>query len=174
MILINIFKNKKNIKLFMSIFFLVSFFYFIFKNLFSSIKVFQINIFSIGEKINLFFRSFFDISELKNIWMLILVLLFIFSISVFLLFSYLLFKESKKISKRHSVWSTFWTFITILGLSCVSCGIGLLASILSALGLSSLVVVFPLHGLELGYLGVLALNISNYFLLKRIKNPFTC
>ena len=76
--------------------------------------------------------------------------------------------------KGKSVWGVIGMFISILGLSCATCGIGLLASILSLFGLSGIVVYFPLHGLEIGYLGVIILNITNYILLKRIKNPFIC
>jgi hypothetical protein len=106
--------------------------------------------------------------------MLILVLFFIVSISFFFLLIFILLKNSREFNRKRNLFSTFSIFLSILGLSCASCGLGLLASILSFFGVSSLITYFPLHGLELGYLGVIFLNISNYFLLKKVKKPFVC
>ncbi len=170
----NIFKNKKYSVLFIFFIFVFSLLYFIFKNLLTAIDIFKFSFFSLKEKLDLFFISLFDISELKNILMLLLVIIFIISISLFFLFIYILYKNSKNINNKKNIWSTFSIFISILGLSCASCGIGILASILSFFGASSLILYFPLHGLEIGFLGVIFLNISNYFLYRRIKNPFIC
>ncbi len=172
--LYKVFKNKINIKVFLFFMFIFSLLYFVFKNLGSAINILKVPLFTFQEKLNLFFLSLFDVSELKSISMFILVLLFIFSISLFCLLLFILFKESKKINHKKSFLNTFSIFISILGLSCASCGIGLLASILSFFGVSSLITYFPLHGAELGYLGVIFLNISNYFLLRRLKSPYTC
>lgn len=172
--LIKVFKDRQNIKVFLLFVFIFSLLYFVFKNLSSAISITKVPLFTFSEKLNLFFISLFDLSELKILPMFILVLLFIFSISLLCLLLFILFKESKKLNRKKSFLNTFSVFISILGLSCASCGIGLLASILSFFGVSSLITYFPLHGLELGYLGVLFLNISNYFLLRRVKSPHTC
>ena len=148
--------------------------YFFFNNFFSAVQIFNTSFFSQSEKLSIFFTSFFDISSLENILMLILVILFILSLSLFFILLLVLFNDSKKIHKKKSFLGILGIFISVLGLSCATCGIGLLASLLSLFGLSGLVVYFPLHGLEFGFLGLLVLNISNYVLIKRIKNPFVC
>lgn len=169
-----IFQQKFYRKVFILLNIIFVLLYFIFTNFFSAVQIFSVPIFSKAEQWNIFFHSIFDISILQNVLMLILVILFILSLSLFFILFYVLFNETKKINKGKSVWGVIGMFISILGLSCATCGIGLLASILSLFGLSGIVVYFPLHGLEIGYLGVIILNITNYILLKRIKNPFIC
>jgi len=169
-----VFKNKKYKKIYFWLVLLFTFSYFLFKNLTTSIYIVNVPLFTLGQKVSLFFSALFDTAELKYIPMLILVLLFILSISFFFLLIFILLKNSKEVSKGKNFFGTFSIFLSILGLSCASCGLGLLASLLSFFGVSSLITYFPLHGLELGYLGVIFLNISNYFLLKKVKKPFVC
>jgi uncharacterized BrkB/YihY/UPF0761 family membrane protein len=173
-ILKKIFQQKFYRKIFILLNLIFILLYFFFINFFSAVQIFSVPIFTKAEQWNIFFHSIFDISILHNILMLILVIFFILSISLFFILFYILFNETKKINKSKSVWGLIGMFISILGLSCATCGIGLLASILSLFGLSGIVVYFPLHGLEIGYLGVIILNITNHILLKRIKNPFIC
>lgn len=148
--------------------------YFLFTNLLVSMQIFSVPILSGVEKLNLFFSSLFDLSSLRSFDMLILVILFIFSLSLLFILFYVLFNESKKISKKKSLLGMIGVFLSVLGFSCVSCGIGMLASILSLFGLSSLSLYFPLHGLEFGFLGIIVINLTSYLILKRIKNPFIC
>ena len=170
----NIFQQKFYRKLFIILNIIFLLVYFFFTNFFSAVKIFNAPLFSQSEKWSIFFRSFFDISSLENILMLTLVILFILSLSLFSILLLVLFSDSKKIYKKKSFLGIVGIFISVLGLSCATCGIGLLASLLSLFGLSELVIYFPLHGLEFGFLGLLVLNISNYILLKRIKNPYIC
>lgn len=174
MTLREIFKNKKYLKIFGVFVLVASFFYLFFKNLKHIISVWEVPVFSVFEKLKFSMQAFFAVNDIKMFSVLLLIILFIFSISLFLLLIYVLFKETKKIQAGKSFWGLFWIFFSALGLSCASCGIGLLVSTLSFLGLSSLINIFPMQGLELGYLGVIALNVSNYFLLKRLKNPYAC
>ncbi len=174
MTLKEIINSKKYWKVFGIFILISSFFYLFFKNLKSIVSVWQIPVFDFSEKLNFSIKAFLDVSDIKMFSMLLLVILFILSISFFFLLMYILFKQTKKLEPGKNIWSLLWIFVSVLGLSCASCGIGLLISILSFFGLSSLVSFFPMHGVEFGYLGIIALNISNYFLLKRIKNPYTC
>lgn len=148
--------------------------YFLFSNLLVSLQIFSAPFFSESEKINFFFSSLFDLSSLKSFNMTVLVILFVLSLSLLFILFYILFNESKKISKKKSLLGMIGVFLSILGFSCLSCGIGLLASILSLLGLSSLSLYFPFHGLEFGFLGIIVINLTSYLVLKRIKNPFVC
>lgn len=174
MTLREIITNKKYLKIFFFFILFSSFFYLFIKNFKNIFSVWGVPIFSFYEKLKFSFQSFLNISEINTFLIGLLVVLFILSISLFFLLFYILFKETKKIQAGKSFWGILWIFISVLGLSCVSCGAGLLISILSFFGLSSLVNFFPMHGMEFGYLGVIALNVSNYFLLKRLKNPFIC
>lgn len=169
-----IFSQKFNIKLYFILNILFLFLYFLFTNFLVSIQIFSVSILNQSEKINIFFSSLFDLSSLRSFDMLLLVILFILSLSLLFILFYILFNESKKISKNKSILGMLGVFFSVLGFSCVSCGIGLLASIFSLFGLSSLSLYFPLHGLEFGFLGIITINFTNYLLLKRIKNPFIC
>ncbi len=169
-----LFKSRKNRIIYFILLIIVSFSYLLFKNFRQIINVFNISVFSFSEKLKFAALSLIDIKAIFDIKMLILVLLFILSVSLFLFLIILLFKETKKIAPKKSFFGIFSILISVLGLSCISCGVGILASLLSFLGFSSLINIFPMHGLEFGYFGVLALNVSNYFLLKRLKNPYTC
>lgn len=173
-VLLNIFKQKFYRKIFFILNVLFLLLYFLFTNLLVSLQIFSAPFFSESEKLNFFFSSLFDLSSLKSSGMIVLVILFILSLSLLFILFYVLFNESKKISKKKSLLGMTGVFLSILGFSCISCGIGLLASILSLLGLSSLSLYFPLHGLEFGFLGIVVINFTSYLVLKRIKNPFIC
>jgi len=169
-----IFLNRKYLRLFAiyNVFFFLL--YIIYQNMLQSLEIFNINIFSFSEKLIIFLKSIFDFSFIKDMGTFLLFIIFIISISLFTLLSKALYDKTGEINKNKSFWGSIWIFISILGLSCVSCGIGLLASILSFLGFSSIMLYLPLHGLEFGFIGLFFLNISNFFLLKRLKNPFVC
>lgn len=169
-----IFAQKFYRKIFFILNILFLLFYFLFTNILVSLQIFRAPFFTENEKLNLFFTSLFDISSLRSFDMLVLVILFILSLSLLFILFYVLFNESKKISKKKSALGMIGIFFSILGFSCISCGIGLLASILSLFGLSSLSLYFPFHGLEFGFLGIVVLNVTSYLVLKRIKNPFVC
>lgn len=169
-----IFSQKRNRNIFFVLNFFSLLFYFLFVNFISSYQILLVPFFNVGEKVNFFISALFDDTFLKSKEVLFLVILFILSTSLLFLLIYILFSETNKIHKTKSIFGLLGLFLSVLGFSCVSCGIGLLASILSLLGLSSLSLYFPLHGLEFGFLGIIILNITNYLLLKRIKNPFVC
>ena len=174
MIFFSVFQAKRNRKLFFSIFLLLTFLYFLLENLCKAIRIVQVPLFSLTDKVKLFFISLFDVGNLSTPGMLVLVILFIFTLSLFFLNLSILYRESKNLGRGKNLLGTLGILISVLGLSCASCGIGLLASVLSFFGASYLVTYFPLHGLEFGYFGILCLLISNYFLWKRIKSPYTC
>lgn len=169
-----IFQNRKYRRIFLGLVASFTFLYFFFKNYKSARSILNFPFFSLSEKVGLFLKSLFNVTSLKDPLMLFLVLLFILAISLFFTLAIALYRNSRDLSRGRSFLSTFFIFLSILGLSCASCGIGLLASLLSFLGATYLLNYFPWHGLELGFLGVLFLFISNYFLLKRVEKPFTC
>lgn len=62
----------------------------------------------------------------------------------------------------------------LLGIGCASCGAFLLTAVLSSIGAISLLAYLPLHGGELGVLGVVLLLISLVLVSKKITKPTTC
>lgn len=174
MTLSEILKNIKYRNTFFIILIIVSFLYLFFKNFKGIVSVWDVSIFTFTEKLKFSLKTLFSTSEINTFLMWILVILFVLSISLFFLLIYALFKETKKLQTGKSFWGLFWIFISALGLSCAGCGISILVSFLSFLGLSSLISFFPMHGMEFSFLGIIALNISNFFLLKKLKNPYTC
>ena len=177
----NFFSKPKNLILYFSLNLIFLFLSLIFKNIIAVLDLFSLNIFDWKEKIILSFQTFFDFSFL-NTWYLILVFIFFaFSISLFLFLNISLWRESKKINllkKKQTFWKKFFNlfnlFIIVLGFSCVSCGVGILFYLLSFFGIINFFLFLPLGGVEFSILGIILLNISNYFLIQRLKNPFIC
>jgi len=155
---------------------LLYFLYLILINILEAINILSVpeSIFSTSFKIKLFFSTLFDYSSLNDLSQLILLLFSILSISLLITLFYILWQKTKEISTSKSFLSFLFLFISVLGLSCAACGIGILASILSFFGFSSLIIYFPLHGKEFAYLGIASINVMNYLLWKRIKSPTTC
>ena len=170
----NLFINKKNRIVFISLNIFFVLIYFIIKNINESLYIIKIPLFSFKEKFFLFFLTLFKLNELNNLFLFFLIFLFILSISFFVLLLINLYKENKKIQNNKKILPLLSIIISIIGMSCFTCGIGLLVSILSFFGVSSLILLFPFNGIEIGFLGLILLNISNYLLLKKLKNPFTC
>lgn len=174
MTLKKIFTNRKYLRVFSFFILVSSFFYLFFKNFKNIVSIWEVPVFSFFEKLKFSTQAFLYVDDISTFLMGSLVILFILSVSFFLLLLFILFKETKKLQNGKNFWGLVWIFISVLGLSCASCGVGLLVSILSFFGLSSLINIFPMHGIELGFLGLTALNISNFFLFKRLRNPYTC
>lgn len=62
----------------------------------------------------------------------------------------------------------------LLGIGCAACGSILLTPILASIGAGALLVWLPLHGGELGIIGVVLLLYSAYLMTKKIAEPLVC
>ena len=62
----------------------------------------------------------------------------------------------------------------LLGLGCAACGSALILPLLTLVGASGLLALFPLHGQEFGLLGASLLLLSVFLLLRRIADPLVC
>ena len=60
------------------------------------------------------------------------------------------------------------------GIGCAACGTLIATALLSTVGAGGLLLLLPLHGAEFGFLGVVILVTSIYFLLQKISDPLTC
>lgn len=97
----------------------------------------------------------------------------LFSVNV-TLFVYYIRRRYTHGPKRPGVSGTFGFIIGLFGVGCASCGSLLFASLLSAVGLGSLLSFLPFGGEELILLGIIFLLFSIYELLKKIRDPLVC
>ena len=66
------------------------------------------------------------------------------------------------------------TFATFLGIGCMACGSLLLTTIATYFGIGTLIVYLPYKGEELGFIGILLLIFSIYFMSKNVDKEMVC
>jgi hypothetical protein len=81
-------------------------------------------------------------------------------------------KRSK--TKRMSALNLSGVVAAAVGIGCASCGTAILFSVLSIFGAGGLLLWLPLHGEEVGLIGVLILIWSTWYLLGRMATPTVC
>jgi len=177
--LLSIIKKYKIIFIFLNILFISLYFLFINLqeaiNIFTTLKLLVPFLFSV----KIFFLTLFDYSTLTKLSTLILVALTIFSSAILFTLFFALWQKTKELNPcQKEPWKLFIGFLgmsfSVLGFNCLACASGLLISILSFFGLASYLLYLPLQGQEIGFLGIIMINIMNYILLKRIINPNVC
>lgn len=89
------------------------------------------------------------------------------------LFAYYL-SHSRKVSRKGEALGIVGLILGVIGTGCFACGSFLLASVIGLTATASFVTFWPLHGQEIGILGVVLLGLSIYFLLKQISKPNIC
>lgn len=148
--------------------------YFAFANLQSSLMYFSYSSLSFFAKIKLFSISFFDIGQFRETSILVLVVLVtVFGGLVMTLLKVYGQLRTDAITKS-GLYSGIALVLALLGVGCAACGAVLLSTLLSFVGLSSLLVYFPYYGVEIGYLGVVILMYLSYSLSAKLANPYTC
>ncbi len=90
-----------------------------------------------------------------------------------------LLRQSKKMSQKRSSTSSFWSvffggFLGFLGAGCVACGSFFALSLFSFFGIGGLLTLLPLHGVEIGMLGIVLLFWSTMSIARKISKPLTC
>jgi hypothetical protein len=148
--------------------------YFALANGKSALGYFSYSSLSFFTKLKLFFISFFDMGQFTETSILALVLLVaLFGAETITLMSVYGSIRKEAVTKS-GLYSGIAFVFAVLGVGCAACGAVLLSTLLSFVGLSSLLVYFPYHGVEVGYVGVVLLVYVSYTLLKRLANPYTC
>jgi len=179
---------KKHKILFISLNILFIFLYFLFINLQEAINIFTTlkSLTSLSLpllfSVKIFFLTLFNYSTLTKLSTFILVALTLFSTAILFTLFFALWQKTKELNPcQKEPWKLFIGFLgmffSVLGFNCLPCASGLLILILSFLGLASYVTYLtslPLQGQEIGFLGVIMINIMNYILLKRIISPNVC
>ena len=114
--------------------------------------------------------SFFKLNSSRISLFISLFISFLSSIN-FAMFVYYI-KRRLQISREFGL-GFFGSLLGIFGVGCASCGSVIIASIFGLTG-SVFLTKFPLKGLEIGLLAILAILTSIYFLTKKINNPLAC
>lgn len=126
------------------------------------------------EKIHYFFVALFDTSTFSSTPLVILLALTATTTSLVVTQFYAYFKARGKLLSQDSTLGGLGLLFAILGVGCAACGTLVASTILGIFGYSTLLMYFPLHGVEIGYFGACMLAVLSYVLAKRLATPYTC
>ena len=172
---LKIFLKSKNSKIIFFVFSLIIFLgYFFLENWGSAIQVLSFDTFSLAKRVYIFLLTLFSIQELAepNILFLVITVSIFSGLVMSLLYTYVKIRE--KVLLRHGVYSGFGMIFAVFGVGCAACGTILLQTILSFFGFGSLLAMFPYHGIEIGYLGLIFLIFNAYTLSYKLGEPLVC
>jgi hypothetical protein len=62
----------------------------------------------------------------------------------------------------------------VFGIGCAACGSVIVTSLLGIFGASGFITLLPFHGAEFGFIGVILLAASIWYLIKKINDPLVC
>jgi hypothetical protein len=129
----------------------------------------------IARKFDLFwdysFRSFCDISSGEQFLILVLSILTPFNIILFIIF---VRRQRRMLSKRSFAASVSGMLLGLFGVGCLSCGVLILAPLITFLGLGAYLGNFAQYAITISYVGMILVIISSIYLLKKISEPFIC
>ncbi len=114
---------------------------------------------------------FTSVSVFESILLILLSLCIAMNIVVFVVF---VRRQQKLLEAGNSTLSFTGMFLGLFGAGCASCGTLLLAPLLSVLGFAGFLQQLPLHGGELGILGVILVIISTTVMLRKLAQPVVC
>lgn len=172
------FSEKRGIAAFLFSYIVLMAGYFSLVNLKSSLSYFSYSSFPLSSQIKFFFISFFDINQLRELSTLFLVLGVTIFGSLFMALFYVYLHLRKEAIKKSplsmGIGGGLALFLAVLGVGCAACGAILLTASFSFFGLGGLLLYFPYHGVEIGYVGLAVLLYLSYTLSVRLSNPYTC
>lgn len=170
--IVSVFSNKKYFFLFLFIFIFLTIGIVLFPNLSLLKDIFNSDV-NINEQIKFLFSLIFSNPYYANFWSLIYLLTISLLSSVGITMSVYIFRQKIRQTKGIGL-GMVGTLATLIGVGCVSCGSFFVLTILSYFGIASLVTNLPYHGQEIGFLGILLLCISIYYMSKNIDKPLVC
>jgi hypothetical protein len=136
---------------------------------------FKIPELSISRKIEIFFDytfvSFTQVPLQEQIIIIILSVLTMINIILFVMYS---LRQRKILSKRSFFSSISGMFLGLFGVGCLSCGVLIMAPLLTFIGLGSYLGNFSQYALTFTYAGLFLLLISTLSLLHQLKKPLVC
>ena len=170
-----IFVKRKDSRLIFFISSLIIFIGFFFlENWNSASQVFSFDVLPLTKRIFLFLSTLFNTTPIDSLNVLFLVIATAVSGALVISLLYTYVKIRERILLRHGVYGGFGMVFALLGLGCAACGTILLQTILSLFGFGGLLTMFPYHGVELGYIGLVFLIFNAYTLCHKLGSPLTC
>ena len=142
--------------------------------------IWSLNI-ALGTKLYFTSYLFRDLLYTQSTYVLLYPLLFsfLFSVNIALLFFYMRARSNVTGSltgrSGSGVGISMWAFLaSLLGSGCASCGVFLLSSLFTVLGLGIINVYLPVSGTGLRLLSIALLLYSIYLVIEKIRKPNVC
>ncbi|MCA9351859.1 hypothetical protein KC866_00500 [Patescibacteria group bacterium] len=130
---------------------------------------------SFVRKIDIFLEyviySFTRISFHEQLLVIALSILTTLNIILFIVFTQ---RQQKLLSKRSFIASVSGMVLGLFGVGCVSCGVLVLAPLITALGLGAYLGTFTQYALLIAYIGLGFVIVSSLYLLRKISQPNIC
>lgn len=130
---------------------------------------------TLGRKIDIFLEytlvSFTQSSFDEQFIVVTLSVLTVINILLFIVFSK---RQQKMLSGKSFIASISGMFLGLFGVGCLSCGVLIMAPLLTVVGLGSYLESFTEYAIWLSYGGILFVTISILYLLKKISEPMVC
>ena len=169
-----IIKRKDSLTVFLLTSFVILIGYFFIQNWRMAEEVLSFTGLPFMRLIKLFFVTFFDFSHFTNlsVFPLFLGTILFGGLVVSLLYTYIKIRE--EILFKSGIYGGFGLILAVIGMGCAACGTILLQVIFSLFGFGGLLAIFPYHGLEIGYIGLILLVINSYTLRHKLGGPLTC
>lgn len=148
----------------------------------AALQVFSFTLLPFSTRVTSFFTTFFDLRPFGTGVIVVSVFTsFLGGIAIGALYAYYrirsnaLSQTTTKSSLSTSVTlSSFAYALTLIGMQCTACGTALLTTFLTLVGGVWLNQHLPLHGLEIGILGLCIQGILVYILMRKLAYPLTC
>lgn len=130
---------------------------------------------STGRSLELFFQYVFEpftyISLYQQIIVVLLGLMTALNILLFIIF----IRRQKKVFVGKSFFaSVSGIFLGLFGVGCVSCGVVILAPVLTFLGLGSVIQDAVIYSPWISGVGVLLMGASIFYILRKLSQPLVC
>ena len=117
------------------------------------------------------FQTFCDINTAEQLLIIILSILTALNIVLFVIFAK---RQRKMLSKRSLAASLSGMVLGLFGVGCLSCGVLILAPLLTFLGLGAYLGNFAEYAVTISYVGMVLVILSSLYLLKKISEPLIC
>lgn len=139
-----------------------------------ALELFSLTSLPLLKRVSLFITTFFDIRSTFTDGALILAILgsFLGGINIALAYTYM--KIRGEVILKSGLYSGLGLIFAFFGIGCAACGTALLSVILGFFGFSATLTIFPYHGAEIGYIGLILLSIATYTLAKKVTAPLVC
>jgi len=115
--------------------------------------------------------SFFEIAFVEQ---LLIILLALATAVNMIVFYYYIKRQQKILSGKSFFASASGMFLGIFGIGCLSCGVLVVAPIVSALGLGAYIAGITQYALLLSYVGLTFIIFSIGYLLHQLSKPLVC